>query len=475
MTSIDSTKGTADRHGSPSGTSGSRGLQPAPPMIEFIAGHGTRNDFVVVVDPECALDMTEELVVALCDRRGCLGADGVIRVTRGKDLVRTGVLSELPEGVEPGEWFMDYRNSDGSTAEMCGNGVRVFAHVLVSRWLVERGAEGRRGSQVADAVVPVNPGDHVPGLHIVDGGIPAGESTGATRGTTPPGTGEFVPAAGEDEPVAQFGIGTRAGRKCVTVHWVDGSDAEVSVEMGAPLVLGVSTATFTGTPVGSEGAPGSSEADQRSREATEPAESDSATVGDGDGAAAGPQGRSACAAPHGSENAPTTRAEDAPLVAVNEASAEHLPLGQVPPLMVAGLAVDMGNPHLAAVIPGLTPAHLAALPIASRVSYDPMFFPQGVNVEVVTPLAQNPDTGEESIHMRVHERGVGETRSCGTGTVAAAVAALADAERATGTVRVHVPGGSVSVTVRDGGSVLRGPSKLVSSGRIDAGTVLAGR
>jgi diaminopimelate epimerase len=68
--------------------------------------------------------------------------------------------------------------------------------------------------------------------------------------------------------------------------------------------------------------------------------------------------------------------------------------------------------------------------------------------------------------MRVHERGVGETRSCGTGTVAAAVAALAASGSATGALRVRVPGGEVTVTVTDASSYLRGPSVLVAHGEL---------
>ena len=58
--------------------------------------------------------------------------------------------------------------------------------------------------------------------------------------------------------------------------------------------------------------------------------------------------------------------------------------------------------------------------------FDPAQFPEGVNVEVLTAPADG------AVSMRVHERGVGETRSCGTGTVAAAVAALATAARTPG-------------------------------------------
>ena len=71
--------------------------------------------------------------------------------------------------------------------------------------------------------------------------------------------------------------------------------------------------------------------------------------------------------------------------------------------------------------------------------------------------------------MRVHERGVGETRSCGTGTVAATAAALAYQDASTGSLCVRVPGGEVSVAITDTTSFLRGPSVLVAHGDIDDG------
>jgi diaminopimelate epimerase len=68
--------------------------------------------------------------------------------------------------------------------------------------------------------------------------------------------------------------------------------------------------------------------------------------------------------------------------------------------------------------------------------------------------------------MRVHERGVGETRSCGTGTVAAVVAVLRHAGRDTGTVSVQAPGGRLRVTVEAGTTVLHGPAVLVAHGEL---------
>ncbi|MEV7121954.1 diaminopimelate epimerase [Kitasatospora griseola] len=91
----------------------------------FLKGHGTQNDFVIVPDPDGELELSAATVAALCDRRAGIGADGVLRVVRSAaDPVAAGMA-------EQAEWFMDYRNADGSIAEMCGNGVRVFARYLV--------------------------------------------------------------------------------------------------------------------------------------------------------------------------------------------------------------------------------------------------------------------------------------------------------------------------------------------------------
>ena len=280
--------------------------------MKFVKGHGTQNDFVLLPDPDARLALTPAAVAALCDRRRGLGADGVLRVTTAAAAQSAGVFDRLPEGVGPGDWYMDYRNADGSIAQMCGNGVRVFAHYLRASGLENRD--------------------------------------------------EFV-------------VGSLAGPRPVVLHRYDATTADVTVEMGKTNQLGTGEAIVGGRPF-------------------------------------------------------------------------------------AGMAIDVGNPHLACVDPDLTADELAGLDVAAPVSFDRAQFPEGVNVEVLTA----PVDG--SVSMRVHERGVGETRSCGTGTVAAAVAALAFGGANTGTLRVCIPGGEVTVTVTDASSYLRGPSVLVAQGEL---------
>lgn len=86
------------------------------PAVDFIKGHGTGNDFIVIPDVDDRTDLSPDQVRQLCDRHRGLGADGVIRVV--------GEASEE-------QFFMDYRNADGSVAEMCGNGARVFVRALL--------------------------------------------------------------------------------------------------------------------------------------------------------------------------------------------------------------------------------------------------------------------------------------------------------------------------------------------------------
>ena len=108
--------------------------------LSFTKGHGTGNDFVLFTDPDGEIDLTPEQISLICDRHFGVGADGVIRAVRSKAIAEgAAILAEAPEA----EWFMDYRNADGSIAEMCGNGVRLFARYLAQRSLIDLPDGGR--------------------------------------------------------------------------------------------------------------------------------------------------------------------------------------------------------------------------------------------------------------------------------------------------------------------------------------------
>jgi diaminopimelate epimerase len=292
----------------------------APADLRFVKGHGTQNDFVVLADPDAELTLDSEMVAALCDRQRGIGADGLLRVARAGALVSGGVLDALPDGVADDDWFMDYRNGDGSVAEMCGNGVRVFAHFVRATGLVD---------------------------------------------------------------TDEFSVGSRAGARPVTIHSFDDVNAEVTVEMGVARLDGSSVVR----------------------------------IGDD---------------------------------------------------IYPGAMVDVGNPHLACVVADMTADDLAAVDFGAGVTIEAQDFPHGANVELLTPPVEGSDGGLTA-HMRVFERGVGETRSCGTGLVAAARAAFESRGAESGELRITIPGGEVTVTIRPDGSTLRGPSMLVAEGALRAG------
>jgi diaminopimelate epimerase len=131
--------------------------------MRFAKGHGTENDFVILLDPDGSEGLTAALASRLCDRRSGIGGDGVLRVVRaaahgparpggsadgladaesgprggaGSGAGGPGDAASVPRaGLARPEWFMDYRNADGSVAEMCGNGIRVFARYLAQHGL----------------------------------------------------------------------------------------------------------------------------------------------------------------------------------------------------------------------------------------------------------------------------------------------------------------------------------------------------
>ncbi|MGX1880303.1 diaminopimelate epimerase [Streptomyces sp. NPDC055287] len=123
-------------------------------QIAFLKGHGTENDFVIVPDPDNTVDLPSSLVAKLCDRRAGIGGDGLLHVVRS---------AEHPEAramAGEAEWFMDYRNADGSIAEMCGNGVRVFARYLQRAGLAGEGdlAVATRGGVKQVHIAKAQPG-----------------------------------------------------------------------------------------------------------------------------------------------------------------------------------------------------------------------------------------------------------------------------------------------------------------------------
>ncbi|MBB1243971.1 diaminopimelate epimerase [Streptomyces durbertensis] len=143
-------------------------MSSAAQPITFLKGHGTENDFVIIPDPEGRLELTAADVARLCDRRAGIGGDGLLR------LVRSAAHPEASSMAEAAEWFMDYRNADGSVAEMCGNGVRVFAHCLERMALAKTGdlavatrAGVRRVSINEDASITVHMGKaRLPGPEV---------------------------------------------------------------------------------------------------------------------------------------------------------------------------------------------------------------------------------------------------------------------------------------------------------------------
>ncbi|WP_247048675.1 diaminopimelate epimerase [Arthrobacter rhizosphaerae] len=295
--------------------------------LEFSKGHGTGNDFVLIADPAGTWPVGPEQVVELCDRHRGIGGDGLIRAVPSRFLPEgRDLLAQHPDA----EWFMDYRNGDGSLSEMCGNGVRVFVHFLIAQGLVR----------------------------LDDG--------------------------------AALTIGTRGGVKVIVR-----SGSGYAVDMGPWEFI------FP---------------------------------------------------------------EDAAARAMDSlVSASGLEVAR------PALSVSMGNPHTVVALAELSELEATQLFTAPHVDPTP---PNGTNVEFVVPSEPLVHDGVGTITMRVHERGVGETQSCGTGACAAAVAIRHWAgEGAPNAWNVTVPGGVVGVKFFPGPDgrehvELSGPAVIVASGTL---------
>ena len=105
-----------------------------PGTLAYLKGDGTGNDFIVVLDVADEHVISAAAVQAWCDRDRGVGADGLLRIVQRDD----------------DTFFMDYRNADGSLAEICGNGLRVVGHVLRANKLLAPGEHtlGTRGGDV---------------------------------------------------------------------------------------------------------------------------------------------------------------------------------------------------------------------------------------------------------------------------------------------------------------------------------------
>ena len=106
------------------------------PELHFTKGHGTGNDFVLFSDPDGNVTLSPAQIRAICDRHFGVGADGIIRAVRSRNL-EAGAAALTED--DAAEWFMDYHNADGSVSEMCGNGIRVFTQFLIENSLAELG------------------------------------------------------------------------------------------------------------------------------------------------------------------------------------------------------------------------------------------------------------------------------------------------------------------------------------------------
>ena len=267
--------------------------------LNFAKGHGTLNDFVLVLDADDHHPLDAETVRWLCDRRAGIGGDGLLRAVKA---------ASVPEwDGDPTLWFMDYRNADGSIAEMCGNGLRVFVRHLLELGLVAPGA---------------------------------------------------------------VQIATRAGLRTA---WPQ-PDGRITVDVGRATVV------------------------------------DQPTLVD----IAGRRCRA--------------------------------------------ITVDVGNPHAVVVL--ADQLALAGLDLSRQPGFDSQVYPSGTNIEFVVPR------DDHDLQMRVHERGVGETMSCGTGVVAAAAAQLAGLGQSAGTVHVSVPGGDLNVEQTQERAYLTGPAVVVAHGSV---------
>ena len=331
-------------------------------QLDFTKIHGAGNDFIVIDDLSEGIELTPQQVRRLCDRHVGVGADGVI-------LVRPSLHADCTA-------YMHYINSDGSLAQMCGNGVRCFAKYLVDLGFVQVKEGAETGSFVADTLAGKRP------IHItVDA---AGKLTTSTVNMGEP---RFAP---EQIPT------TLSATETISLAMPLGTiSEEMVVRLDQKAIAAIFPSLFKGGKL--------------------------------------PQGaRMTC--------------------------------------------VNMGNPHLVVFFDSMVDLeNLDIAPLGSFLEKNTEYFPEGINVEFA--VIESSETLQQSdartnepcthIHMRVWERGCGETLACGTGACAATVAAVLF-EGALRTCALHVQGGNLTIQWRaDNQLYLTGPAETVFSGTVE--------
>jgi diaminopimelate epimerase len=193
--------------------------------MRFAKGHGTENDFVILLDPDGRDGLTEHLAARLCDRRAGIGADGVLRIVRTAAMPQLTAVTEPSARTEPAtagrngagapggpEWFMDYRNANGRAVEMCGNGIRVFARYLAGHGLAQ-GPSFPVATRAGTKVVHLDPGG---GVTVDMGAVTVfGPGTAVLTGRPYPGlrvsVGNPHLACLVDVPLGSFDLSTPPG------------------------------------------------------------------------------------------------------------------------------------------------------------------------------------------------------------------------------------------------------------------------